>query len=142
MLSLWDKFRTTLFFTIGAQKNDGELFSTPEEAEFRCASFWRGLGGSIPSYKSHLSKRNNVSRSCISNFNMNNVLNGPLVGAPELLIDKFCVTYRPGSNGTTPGPQNNKQKHISGVGSMGRNLGNFLLGVDRPGAALNENSGS
>ena len=49
---------------------------------------------------------NHASINCISNLNMKIVLNGPLVEALELPIGNCCVNFRPGSNGTTPGPQN------------------------------------
>ena len=38
-------------------------------------------------------------------------MNGPLVGAPEVPMGEFCIEFCPGSNGSTPGPQN-PQKQI------------------------------
>ncbi len=49
---------------------------------------------------------NYVSRNHILNGNMKNVLNGPLVEAPELPMGQLCVKSRPESNGTAPWPQN------------------------------------
>ena len=85
-------------------ENGGELFSTPEEAKFRCASFWRGLGGQFPLRKLML-PINYVSRNCILKFNMKNVTNGPLVGAPELPMGKFCVNRAPNPMEPLPGPK-------------------------------------
>ena len=45
---LWISVGQHLFRHWGLE-NDGELLHKPEKTEFRCASFWRGLGGSIPS---------------------------------------------------------------------------------------------
>ena len=55
--------------------------------------------------------KNIVSRHYISNLNMTICLNGPLVGAPELPIGHFCVKFCPGSNGTTPRPQNHHKNN-------------------------------
>jgi len=44
-----------------SQKGDGELAGTSFGAEFRCGSFWRGLGGSIPSSENRFSKKKHWS---------------------------------------------------------------------------------
>ncbi len=67
--------------------------------------------------------KHNVSRSCISKLNMTNILNEPLVEAPELPIGQLCVTNRSGSNGTAPGLQNhNKQNDNEGSAAWAKPL--------------------
>ena len=46
-----------VFVTIVGQNGDGELAGTSFGAEFRCGSFWMGLGGSIPSPENRFSKK-------------------------------------------------------------------------------------
>ena len=46
-----------VFVTIVGQNGDGELAGTSLGAEFRCASFWMGLGGSIPSSENIFPKK-------------------------------------------------------------------------------------
>lgn len=111
-------------FTIGAEENVGGLLRWPEDVEFRCASSWMGLGGRSFHQEKVFTQRY-VSKSCFDKLKIM-CLNGPPMGAPEVLVGAFCVKYWCASFWTGPGGQNRKKTHFknkntrkAGVGGMG-----------------------